>query len=185
MKGVVMVKKTVKEGSRRVTKKKKAVTPRRTGRPTRFTEKLADIICAEIAVGSSLKSVCEKRGRPAVSTVFNWLRQNEEFLAQYNLAKEEAADLFVEEIKEIADNKKGDMLQSYDGDTGEINMRPNNVAVQRAKLQIDARKWLASKLKPKKYGARLELDGETKQSGELVVKLVEFSQEIDGNSDSA
>jgi hypothetical protein len=36
----------------------------------------------------------------------------------------------------------------------------NPVAVAAARLQVDSRKWLLSKLKPKQYGDRLELAGQ-------------------------
>lgn len=58
-------------------------------------------------------------------------------------AREEQADGFADEIIDIAD--------SVAPETGEV---------AKAKLQIDARKWKAAKLAPKKYGEKLELDAD-------------------------
>ena len=41
-------------------------------------------------------------------------------------------------------------------------MRMNSEYVQRSRIRIDTRKWIASKLKPKKYGDKVDVttDGE-------------------------
>jgi hypothetical protein len=38
--------------------------------------------------------------------------------------------------------------------------------IERARLKVDARKWVAAKLKPKKYGDKLQ----TEHSGEITTK---------------
>jgi hypothetical protein len=120
-------------------------------RPSDYTPELADTICADLAQGMSLRSVCGKEGMPCLSTVFNWLRTKPEFLQQYARAKEESADALTDEMLDIADDGDGDMTQDRHG-----NLKVNNENVQRARLRIDTRKWLASKLKPKKYGDKIE-----------------------------
>lgn len=120
-----------------------------TGRPSTFTQDLADRICAELSVGRSLRSICREDWAPSTQTVFRWLRQHDEFRDQYARAKEESADAMAEEIAEIAD-----IPPAY-GPDGKID----NGDVQNRRLQIDTRKWLASKLKPKKYGDKVQVDG--------------------------
>lgn len=44
----------------------------------------------------------------------------------------------------------------------------NGDAVQRSKLRVDARKWVAAKLKPKKYGDKIDVT-----SGNEPVKMDE------------
>src|SRR5687767_12334038 len=79
--------------------------PARTGRPSSYTEELSDYICARIATSKdSLATICEKPGMPDAMTVFRWLRTNDAFRAQYNLAKEQQGELLVEEILSIADD---------------------------------------------------------------------------------
>ena len=111
------------------------------GRPTDYTKDMADKICEKIANGRSLRSICAEDGVPPMKTIYRWLEANEEFRHQYARAREKQADYFVEEIIEIADSAVAE-----------------SAAVSNAKLQIDARKWAASKIAPKKYGDKTELD---------------------------
>ena len=149
--------------------------PKATGRPTVYSKRIAEKVCLLVSEGRSLRTICSKSNLPSMQTIFRWLRENEEFRSLYVLAKEEAADLLVEEIKDIADGIGGDYIT--DKHTGSI--RPNPVAVSRAKLQIESRKWLASKLKPKKYSDRLKVDAENTTSGTLTLKIANYSDTED------
>ena len=140
------------------------------GRPSEYTQEIADVICEQLARGDSMRKVCEADDVPAMSTVFRWLRERDEFRQQYETAKDEAADVMVEEINEIADNSTNDYIihlaaaiekKPVDEWTEEdikvlaIKAAPENI--QRSRLRVDARKWTASKLKPKKYGDKTVL----------------------------
>ncbi|WP_315823022.1 hypothetical protein [Paraflavitalea speifideaquila] len=96
---------------------------------------------------------------PAVSTVLKWLRENrEDFSAQYARAKEEQADFMIEEMIEIADDGTNDLMTIEKGDISyEVE---NKEVTNRSKLRVETRKWIASKLKPKKYGEKLETKNE-------------------------
>ena len=133
----------------------------KTGRPSTFTQETADRICAMLAQGKSMRTVCKEDWAPPMETVFRWLRENEAFQQQYARAKQEAADALVEEMADIADAPP-----AY-GPDGKID----NGDVQNRRLQIDTRKWLASKLKPKKYGDKLEVGG-TGAGGAVMVQVV-------------
>ena len=106
------------------------------GRPSLYTPALAAEICERIAGGESLRAVCRDDAMPNVATVVNWLadQRKAEFLAQYMQARERQADCYADEIVEIADAA---------------------VDVQLGRLRMDARKWVASKLRPKRYGDRI------------------------------
>jgi hypothetical protein len=119
------------------------------GRPSIYTQDLADLICEELADGKSLRTVCKADEMPDKRTIFRWLRTNEEFRHQYEKAKAESADCFAEEIIEIADDGINDYVEREGGYVY------NGEHVQRSRLRVDARKWIASKLKPKKYGDRM------------------------------
>lgn len=148
------------------------MTPQPAGRPTVYTQEVADIICEEIATSNkSLKTICDDEFMPAVRTVLYWLRTNEIFLQQYTRAKEEQADFLAEEIIEIADDSSQD-LDRID-DFG--NRIENKEFVNRSRLRVDARKWVASKLKPKKYGDKLDVTSAEKP-------ITGFQIVIDGNS---
>lgn len=57
-----------------------------------------------------------------------------------------------DEIIDIADASEGDVIVDEDG-----RRLIDNEAVQRARLRVDSRKWLLSKLVPKKYGDKIDL----------------------------
>lgn len=112
----------------------------KTGRPSSFTQDIADRICDELSDGKSLRKVCEAEDMPSKVTVLKWLRDNQDFLTQYTRAKEESADSLADDIEAIAE---GVLTRKYD---------PNS-----ARVAMDGKKWVASKLKPKKYGDKLDL----------------------------
>lgn len=107
------------------------------GRPTRFCQPVADSICQRIAGGQSLRTICEAADMPVRSTVHRWLAKDRGgFRDQYARACEARAERYAEEIVEIADTEEDP---------------------QRARVRVDARKWVASKLLPRKYGHRVDV----------------------------
>lgn len=130
------------------------------GRPSEYTQDIADAICAELAEGRSLRSVCKDESMPCVKTVFNWFRAYPDFLQQYEKAKEECADALAEEILDIADDGVNDWMEKRNADGEVIGWTINGEHVQRSRLRVDSRKWIASKLKPKKYGDKVAVGGD-------------------------
>lgn len=116
------------------------VTQRRPGQPSTYNTDIADFICSHLAEGKSLRTVLKMDGMPAMSTVFLWLRTHEDFSEQYARAKEESADALADDIIELADRVL----------SGEVDPNAGRVAG-------DLKKWSASKLKPKKYGDKVDL----------------------------
>ncbi|MBX5236294.1 terminase small subunit protein [Rhizobium sp. NLR4a] len=140
-----------------------------TGRPTKFTQSLADIICERIADGESLRSICRDEAMPAKSTVLSWLADNEKsaFRTKYAQAREIQADGFVDEMIEIADDGSNDWMERSFGE--ETRWVENGEALRRSQLRIVTRQWIAEKLKPKKYGSKVELEhGVTSGVAELL-----------------
>ena len=131
------------------------------GRPSRYSPALAGRICAQLAAGRSLRTVCADPEMPCMSTVFSWLQQRPEFLEQHTYAKAESADALVEEILDIADDATNDWMAVHDKEGNAVGYKLNGEHVQRSRLRIDARKLIAAKLKPKKYGDRALLETET------------------------
>lgn len=125
------------------------------GRPSIYTQELSDKICEELATGTSLRTVCIPEEMPSARTVFRWLRTSEEFCQQYARAKEESADAMSEDILDIADDGTNDWMWIKRG--GEDVQVPDNEVLQRSKLRVDTRKWIMSKMKPKKYGDRIDM----------------------------
>jgi hypothetical protein len=90
--------------------------------------------------------------------VYRWMNEDEEFRNKYTRARETQADLLVGEIIEIADETSNDTIHVQGKGDGAGYDIPNKEWIDRSKLRVDARKWAASKLAPKKYGDRIELD---------------------------
>lgn len=114
------------------------------GRPVFWTpEKMAEAqleICEQIAAGRSLKSILDNAEHlPSRETVYKWLFSDEAFSDNYVRAREAQADFHADEVIDIADTEAD----------------PN-----KARVRIDARKWVAGKMRPKVYGDRLQLDGD-------------------------
>lgn len=120
------------------------------GRMTEYSSDLADAICELIADGKSIRTICKAEEMPSMSTIFKWLASQPKFSEQYAHAKEVQAEGFAEDLIEICDDTSNDV-------SGELDM-PNGVAVQRAKLRVDTRKWIASKLLAKKYGDKMAVE---------------------------
>jgi hypothetical protein len=123
------------------------------GRPTGYTEAKADSICEHIAHGKSLVSWCREH-EEAYRTVMEWLAANEPFQHKYARAREAQADFLAEEILEIADDTSFDTSEGPGG-----ALVANNEWISRSRLRVDARKWYAGKLAPKKYGDKLAVGG--------------------------
>lgn len=130
------------------------------GRPSDYTTATAVEICTQIVEGKSLNKICLSDGMPDVRTVYRWLSVNEEFRQQYARAKEDQADTLADEIIDIADDTARDTIEVKGEDGSVIREIANTEWISRSRLRVDARKWIASKLKPKKYGERMELAGD-------------------------
>lgn len=139
------------------------------GRPSTYTQDLADKICSQLSEGISLRTVCLSEDMPDKATVFRWLRTNKDFCDQYARAKEESADALFEETQDIADESL----------KGAENADPKaaGAIVQAYRLRVDTRKWMMSKQKPKKYGDKVDVtsDGKAIKGNTIVIK--DFSDE--------
>jgi hypothetical protein len=137
----------------------------------KFSQELFDEICVRIAEGESLRKICKDDKMPNLTSVWKWLNDNEELSKQYARAREEQAEYYADEITEICDAKIP--LDAF----GKIDAG----AVNQARLKIDARKWIASKLKPKKFGDFTKVQAEVKDTSSTSSWLGEVLSEIDNN----
>ncbi|MGG7578852.1 terminase small subunit protein [Rhizobium sp. Nf11,1] len=144
------------------------------GRPSKFSQALAEKICARIADRESLRSICRDEDMPSKSTVLSWLADEDKaaFRARYALAREIMADSFVDEMVEIADNSSDDWIEKKNAAGETTGWQENGEAIRRSQLRIATRQWVAEKLRPKKYGAKVEpeqgVTGEVSQLLEAV-----------------
>lgn len=147
--------------------KKKRVPRRPPGRPTEYTAELASHICAELAGGKSLVRICADPNMPGRRTVFDWLGKHEAFEKLYATAKEECADGLVDEMLDIADRAEQQK--------GKRKASDSKTRVNRDRLRVDTRKWIAAKLKPKKYSEKISTELTGAEGGPVIVEIVRFS----------
>ena len=123
-----------------------------------FTQAIFDRICERIAEGESLRAICKGNGMPAKRTFLRWVAADETLAKQYAEAQVMRAEHYFDEIVEIAD-KGSDPAKT--------------------RVQVDARKWVLSRMNPKKYGDRVLNEHMGEDGGPLVVKIVRFGGEDD------
>ena len=130
------------------------------GRPSLYTPELADRICQRLAEGESLLSICRDDEMPSRPTVHKWVTEDTEgFAAKYAHAREAGCDVMAEQLMEIADDGRNDFMAAQaneDGEGGAVKFDAEHV--QRSKLRVDARKWYLSKIAPKRYGDKQQVE---------------------------
>lgn len=132
-----------------------------------FNSIIDDIVENSVSIRSALK------GRMSPSLFFDMLRDDESCAKRYARATEIRADMMAEEILDIADESGNDTIVTEKGE------QENREYINRSKVRIDARKWLLAKMQPKKYGDRLELNGNLATTPETI-KLVFDEYNHDG-----
>lgn len=126
------------------------------GRPSDYNSHIADKICDEIAIGRSVLQICEGKDFPSERAVYRWLEVHEEFRQKYARAREFQAEHYASEIIALADTPVEARRVTIKPDGSEEIVLGD--AVDRTRLQIDARKWYASKVAPKVYGDKQQLE---------------------------
>jgi len=104
-------------------------------------------------------------------TIYRWLLAQEDFRNHYTRAREDQADTYADEIIAIADEPP-EVIAVTDKHGALIEHKLDGAYLQWQKNRIDARKWTAMKLKPKKYGDKVTVGG---APGEPVEHKVEIN----------
>jgi hypothetical protein len=135
-----------------------------------YTTHMADFICIRLSEGESLQEIVKTDGMPNRATVYRWLLEQPLFCDKYTRAREEQADTLADEIIGIADESPETVeVRDKHGEVIDIKIDSGYVAYQ--KQRIEARKWTAMKLKPKKYGDKLELAGDPSNPLKMEVQV--------------
>lgn len=113
-----------------------------------FSEEVFAEMLERIACGDSVRAICDEHGFPSRKTFYGWVLRNEDLRERYETALVARHYALADETLEIADEPVGS-LESGATDSG---------AVQKQRLQVDTRKWILSKLVPKKYGEKVTQD---------------------------
>lgn len=155
------------------------------GRPSIYTEQIAETIIKRMSDGTSLRKVLlADDDLPEMTTVIRWLADPRfrPFRLQYALACEMRADKYFDESLDLADKPLvGKKIKRKIGKDGkalkEVETGDN---VERSRLQIDTRKWAAGKLSPKKYGEKMTLEGNKENPLQVNVKSQRFTLSATG-----
>ena len=120
------------------------------GRDSDYTPEMGLLVCDLIGNGKSLREVAKMDGMPSSQTILRWVASFPVFREQYTKAREELLEHWADDILEISDNGTNDYVATHDPDNP--GYRLNGEHYQRSRLRVDSRKWLLSKLAPRKYG---------------------------------
>ena len=122
------------------------------GRPTKYTKELGEEICNTLARSiDGIRRICKAHPHfPAFETIQEWREKYSDFSNHYEAAKLKQALRFAEDIVDIVDDDSNDIMMTDKG------AAVNSAAIQRARLRMDARKWIACKLLPKVYGDKVQ-----------------------------
>lgn len=116
-------------------------------RPSIYSEELSQEICKRLSSGMSLRKICAESDMPNISTVMDWLSKNQTFSAQYARAREAQAETLADQIVDLVDEEDDPA---------------------KARVRMDARKWFASKVAPKKYGDKITQE----MTGDMSVTVI-------------
>lgn len=122
------------------------------GRPSSYTEEIADTICERLMEGRSLRSICGDDDMPNRQTVVRWQVQHEDFAAKCARARELQADLMDDMILDVADGCK-------------------NETALADRVKISAYQWRASKLAPKRYGDKVQTEHSGPDGGPIPTQV--------------
>lgn len=118
------------------------------GRPSTYTKAIAEAICDRIAEGQSMTSICKLDGMPMYKTIMHWRRTQPEFGKAIEAAREDQADSLAEMLADIVE------ADAKEDEFGKVDAG----MVAHNRLKVDVYKWRASKLKPKVYGDKQQLE---------------------------
>lgn len=124
------------------------------GRPTKYCDELIDEICARLSAGESLNRILKSRSEmPAFITIYQWLRKYPDFAKKYDDARVHQAETLADGIIAIADEEPKKIID----DKGVVRIDSSYVSWIRNR--VDARKWIASKLKSERWSDRMAIGG--------------------------
>lgn len=130
-----------------------------------------NLIIEKIEYGLSLRKSLKDEGVSS-RTFFEWIKDNDIRQKQYAHACEERSEKIFEEMIDIADDGTNDYMTIEKGDML-YNVEDKEV-VNRSRLRIDTRKWMLSKMMPKKYGDKLDVttNGKDIPTQPMIVEIV-------------
>jgi hypothetical protein len=138
------------------------------GRPLTYDKMLADLVLERMSEGTPLRQICDANDSlPGESTIRGWAVQDiDGFAARYARAREAQMEALAEDILEISDDASRDIQTDEEG-----RETVDHEHIQRSKLRVDSRKWLMSKLAPKRYGDKVDVGVD----GSITIQVVKLA----------
>jgi hypothetical protein len=156
---------------------------KRRGAPTTYNTQITETICVRLSQGESLSKICAEPDMPPQAVVYAWLLRHPEFAENYTRAREEQADTLADQISALADEPPRMVVDDKGIE------RVDHGWVQWQKNRVEARKWVAAKLKPKKYSERIQMTGdkenplavtvEVNQLFDSMLQNIEMNRQVD------
>jgi hypothetical protein len=147
------------------------------GRPIEWTpekkQNAIDEILHKITEGNSIRHILrDNESLPSRKTFLEWLAKDKDLSSQYARTCDVRADIIFDEMMDIADDGTNDYMTKQIGDGIEIQVL-NTEHIQRSRLRIDTRKWILSKMNPKKYSDKIDLtsDGNEIKQAPTIINL--------------
>lgn len=135
------------------------------------TEVIWSELLPRIAAGASLPAALRQlpEPRPSLWWAKMAVRDDPDLAERYRAAMELRADALADEIAAIADESIPANLQGSDA----------SAWVQQQRLRVDAKKWLACKLFPRRYGDRVGIDLAVDQRISITAALEAAQRRVD------
>lgn len=116
-------------------------------------KEILNSVIAEMVTGRSVLSILNDVGMPSRDTLYRWIAADEDVSDKYTRALSIRADVLVDQIIDISDSTDEDEIKL---DSGKVVT--NHRVIQRDRLRVDSRKWIAARMNPKKYGDKIEIE---------------------------
>jgi hypothetical protein len=127
--------------------KKNQSTKRPRGRPSKFTQEIAEEICERLSRGEPLAVICRDVKMPDPSVVWDWTKRDEAFSQAIARARVAGFDAIADDCMAIADDRTDDPASR--------------------RVRVETRLKLLAKWDPKRYGDKLDL----KHSGSVDLEI--------------
>lgn len=151
------------------------------GRPSKYSEEIADEV-VKLLHSHSLREICRDHPElPCRETITDWMADNVDFSTRCARAREEHAQLYVEEGFEIIDELPTHEVPDPDGG---VSVRVDPAGVTRNKNRADYRRWYASKILAKKYGDKIQNEVSGPDGAPIKAEInIQFvrTENVDGN----
>lgn len=119
------------------------------GRPSKFSEELANRILHEVSEGKTILTISKEDWSPTRSTIYKWESERPEFSDNLAKAHRSQADHLVDELQQVS--------------------RDEDIDVARARLIVESNKWIATRRKRDAYGDKITNELTGKDGGPIQI----------------